>query len=382
MKICDVVLDTVWYDPRVRKQLIRYCANGHDVVAVGLMDSKYDLEKINALPCKVNVVDYKKDFWLSIPIIKNLVRKVRINNCIKNKIIDTNAELIHANDLTALIPAYFAAKKMKAALVYDAHEINTENYSRKRKVVYSALMKFIEQFLVKRVDLMVSVSNAAAEYFRDTYKINKPLVVTNCAMKDDIQCVFQDKVQGFEVLNHGQFYNGRGYDIMVQACKYLNDYPEIALAIRGYGELEAYLREEAKKLENKKQFVFYPPVDTKELITYASKSHVGVAITEPISLNFKFSISNKIFEYAAAGLPVIMSDIPEHRYLNDKYKFGIVLTDNSPKQFADAVIKLYKDRNLYKEFSENAIRMSQDINWEKEFDKLLVLEKKILKEKF
>ena len=113
----------------------------------------------------------------------------------------------------------------------------------------------------------------------------------------------------------------------------------------------------------------------------ASRSHVGVAITEPICLNFELSVSNKLFEYASAGLPVIMSDIPEHRYLNEKYGFGIVLPDNKPETFAQAVIRLYKDKEFYSRCAENARRLSEEVNWENEFGKLISWEKQIVMEK-
>lgn len=381
MKICDVVLDSVWYDPRVRKQLIQYESNGDEIVAVGLMDARYDDKKISQLPGKVNIVDYPRDIWLSIPIINKIIKKVRIFRCVKQAIVNTKAELVHANDLTALIPAYYAAKKLNAVLIYDAHEINAENYSKKRKVFYAFIMRNIEKYLVRRVDLMVSVSHAAADYFATTYRIPTPLVVTNCAMKANMHCNFQEKVTSFEILNHGQYYGGRGYDIMVHTCPYLSNYPDIVFAIRGFGEMEELLREEAAKLEHPEQFIFYDPVDTKDLISYASRSSVGVAITEPVSLNFRFSISNKIFEYAAAGLPVIMSDIPEHRYLNEKYQFGIVLEENTPDCLAEAAIKLYTDTELYKKYKVNALAMSRELNWENEFDKLIQTEKLLIKEK-
>lgn len=351
------------------------------MLAVGLMDEKYNASKIKALPCDVFIADYKKDGLLTIPLIRRLVRKIRIVKCVKKAILASKAELVHANDLTALIPAYFAAKKLKAILIYDAHEINAENYSKKRRVLYSWIMTAIERALVRKVDLMVSVSHAAADYFAATYRIPTPLVVTNCAMKADMQCDFQEKSPGFEVLNHGQYYRGRGYDIVVRACPYLVDYPAIVFALRGYGELEGMLRQEAAKLDNPQQFVFYDPVDTKDLISYASRSSVGVAITEPVSLNFKLSISNKIFEYAAAGLPVIMSDIPEHRYLNEKYDFGIVLEENTPRCLADAAIRLFTDNALYEKLKANALAMSRDLNWENEFERLIQAEIRLVKEK-
>ena len=75
---------------------------------------------------------------------------------------------------------------------------------------------------------------------------------------------------------------------------------------------------------------------------------------------------------------MIMSDIPEHRYLNEKYQFGLIIPDNTPKSLADAVMWLYKDRDLYQKLVENAKRMSQEVNWENEFTKLIDSEKGML----
>ena len=137
-------------------------------------------------------------------------------------------------------------------------------------------------------------------------------MVTNCTRKQIETSVEPTKARRFEVLNHGQFYEGRGYDLMVSAGAVTSN-PNIAYVLRGFGKLEPELRAEAKE-KQLTNIIFAPPVKTPELISAARMSHVGVAITLPIWLNYKLSVSNKIFEYAAAGWPVIMSDIPQHRY--------------------------------------------------------------------
>ena len=131
-------------------------------------------------------------------------------------------------------------------------------------------------------------------------------------------------------------------------------------------------------LDNQEQFRFYPPVNVQDLIPRAAESHVGVAITVPICLNFKLSVSNKLFEYASAGIPVIMSDIPEHRYLNEKYNFGIILEQDTPEALANAAIRLYEDKQLYETLAQNARSMSMQVNWETEFSKLVQAEKEML----
>lgn len=376
MKVCDVVLNSIWYDPRVRKQIIEYKNKGIDIYCVGIKCNRYDEKKIAEIPCSVNIVKIDNKYDGKQSSVFSKVKRERLrNNAICNAIVETKPDIIHANDLNALIPAYQAAKKLGCKLIYDSHEIFIKSYTSARNMPYYIYLEHTEKKLVKKVDQMVCVSHAAADYFVNKYKIPTPLVVTNCSLKGE-QCFDVKKNEGFEVLNHGGFYEGRGYDIMVESIPLLKDYPEIKLAIRGMGRLEKALRDRAAELGG--NFRFYPPVLVSDLIPSASASMVGVAITEAICLNFKLSVSNKLFEYASAGLPVIMSDIPEHRYLNDKYNFGIIIPDNTPKSFTKAVIKLYTDKNLYKTCAENAVKLSQEVNWENEFNKLIETEKSLI----
>ncbi len=374
MKVCDIVLNSIWYDPRVRKQIKEYRAQGVEVCCVGLKCVRYDKEKVAQIPCPVTIVETPEKYEgkQKNPLKKVMRESVRYRD-LRDAIVAYQPDVIHANDLTALIPAYMATKKLKCRLVFDSHEINVENFYNGGQKLYAAILKHIERRLCKKVDKMVCVSHAAAEYFAKEYKIPKPMVITNCSLKSE-QCIQDMKNPGFEILNHGQFYAGRGYDIMVEASRYLKDYPEIKLALRGFGVMEQQLRDRADALKAD-NVIFYPKVLVEELIPYASHSMVGVAMTEAICLNFKLSVSNKLFEYASAGLPVIMSDIPEHRYLNEKYQFGIIIPDNSPKTFAEAAIRLYTNKDFYKKCVEGAIRMTEEVNWETEFSRLIEFER-------
>ena len=377
MKVCDVVLDSVWFDPRVRKQINEYLAQGAELSCIGYKCNRYDAEKVASMPCKTVVLDTDEKYrGVQKSIFKKLQRERLKNKSICDAIVAEKPDVIHANDLNALIPAYKAAKKLKCKLIYDSHEVWVENFFEQNKRLYATYLKMKERYIVKRVDKMVCVSHAAADYFAKTYKIPKPMVVTNCSLKAE-QCISDKKNEGFEVLNHGQFYAGRGYDIMVEAIPLLKSNPEIKLAIRGFGKLEPQLRKRVEELSGD-DFIFYPPVHVKDLISSASSSHVGVAITQGICLNFELSVSNKLFEYASAGLPVIMSDIPEHRYLNDKYQFGIIIKEDTPEAFAEAVLKLYSDKEFYDKCAQNAKRLSDEVNWENEFGMLIKAEQEML----
>lgn len=377
MKVCDVVLNSIWYDPRVRKQIIEYKNQGVEVCCVGLRCNRFDEEQIKKIPVPVNVVsiDAKYD-GKQKGIIRKLIRERKKFQVVKEAIIAFAPDVIHANDLNALIPAYAASRELKCRLVYDSHEINTDNYTGKKSLLLKAYYKSLESRLVHKVDLMISVSHAAADYFAQEYRIQKPMVITNCALASENVALPVEKNEGFEVLNHGVFYDGRGYDLMVEAAPLLKECPEIKLALRGFGKIENQLHKRAEEL-NATNVIFYPKVKVEELIPLAAGSMVGVAITEPVCLNFKLSVSNKLFEYAAAGLPVVMSDIPEHRYLNEKYGIGVIMKENTPAGFAQAVKKLYGDREFYNACVAGARRMSDEVNWENEFSKLIEIERSL-----
>lgn len=367
MKICNIVMDSIWYDPRVRRT-IQSCRNaGLEIYAVGVVDNEYNENRVRELDFPVKLVDADKAYEHKKKNIFTVLKwTIATNKLVTKAIIETGADLIHANDLGALIPAYFARRKMKCRLVYDSHEIYTENIctgNRFKKIFW----KTIENFLIKKADLVLSVSHSAAGQLAEMYKIKDPMVVTNCAFKPDHAKFADKKSDIFEVLIHGRFYEGRGYEAFVRSGR-LIDHEDIQLVVRGYGELEPVLRNIAEGINNIR---FDPPVLVTEMINTAAASHVGVAITEPICLNFIHSVSNKIFEYAAAGLPVIMSDIPEHRYLNDTYQFGIILEDNTPEKIAEAIMRLYSDHQLYNTLRDNAFNMTAVLNWDSEMQSLL-----------
>lgn len=373
MKICDVVLNSIWYDPRVIKQLDEY-KKYFKVYAVGIKCARYDEEKVSKVGCNIRLCDIDKTSANKKNIIKRVLNALKMYYGVYKLIISINPHIIHANDLNALIPSYYAAKKLKCKLIYDTHEIFLENIGIKDKKIIRKVYGFFEKKIIEKCDLVVSVSNAAAEYLSNFYNIRKPLVVTNCISKDRIITDYLKKHNGFEVLCHGQYYAGRGYDLLLNCAKIMKSNKEVKFCVRGFGRMETEMRNyvQNNQLNN---FIFYPPVTVQELIPKASLSMVGVAVTEPINLNFKFSVSNKLFEYAAAGLPVIMSDIPEHRYLNGKYHFGIILKRNTPEEICKAVEKFYTDKDFYNKCAANSIKMSSEINWENEFKKLLMIER-------
>ena len=377
MKISIIVSNPLKKDPRVIKQVKVAIREGHEVQFVGYRDAFYDREFLQGLACRCDIVDFGEEYLGRLnSLTKKLKRRLGYPRQAQKYIQDFSPDVIHANDFDMLIPAYGAAKKCGAAVVYDSHEVYAENIGIAEHTLIKKLIICAERRLVKKVDHMICVSNAAADYFKEKYKITRPSVITNCPMKSNLP-LRQKASDAFEVVYQGLMVAGRGYEEFVQAAKLL---PEgIRLVLRGYGTLEPKLREmiAAEKLEDK--VCFADPVEVSELISAASSSHVGIVVTRPVNLNFRLSISNKVFEYAAAGLPVILSDVPEHRYLNEKYHFGLILDEVSPEGIAKGILYLKEHPEEYKTMAQNALRMFEELNWEQESQKLLQIYEDVCK---
>ena len=216
MRICDVVKNSVWYDPRVKKQIASYLEDGHDLICVGVTDPRYDQKEVDKVPCPVDLVHIDAVYYgAKRTIFTKITRERKTNQGIYKKILQAKPDIIHANDLNALIPAFKASRKLKCPIIYDTHEIFLENPWIANNPVVKFIWGFYEKFMIKKVDLVVAVSHAAAEYLQKKYKIIKPTVVTNCISAKNHITEAVEKAEHKQILNHGQFYGGRGYDIMI-----------------------------------------------------------------------------------------------------------------------------------------------------------------------
>ena len=65
-------------------------------------------------------------------------------------------------------------------------------------------------------------------------------------------------------------------------------------------------------------------VPMKDLLAYTSSATIGCVLTVDNCLNHKYSLPNKFFEYAMAGLPILVNDLPEMRKLVEKYECGVI----------------------------------------------------------
>lgn len=106
---------------------------------------------------------------------------------------------------------------------------------------------------------------------------------------------------------------------------------------------------------------FLDPVPYEELLPTASSADVGLIIRDPAIPNNFVSLPNRIFDYLAAGLPVITPPIPDIARIVKNNNAGIVLKSISSDDWFRAMKKSLK---LPKKARGNALRFTQKNFWE------------------
>lgn len=358
MRIAVIVSSNIVKDPRVMKQSEIVSELTDDYIIIGKKDENATKERLSKINFNYKLINTKA----SNNIIGKAITRLSFGLKLINHLKKFNPDVIHANDFDMLFFAYFVKKKNQN-LIYDAHEIYAKNGMISKVPLLSKIIVMLEKHMMKKVNHFVTVSNAAKEYYQSKgYKL-EPVVITNAPIKREFQKL--EKNKKFEAIYQGIVSEGRGYEEFAESARYT----DAQVTIRGYGPTMGKISDikNKYKLENLK---IEDPVEMDEMIRAASRSHVGIVMTKPISENYEYTVSNKLFEYLHAGIPVILSPVKEHIYLNDKYEIGIIVDQITPEKIADAINLLSSDKKLYESISRNAVSISNLLNWQNEGKKL------------
>ena len=114
IKVCDVVRNSVWYDPRVIKQIDEYVKADFDVYVIGEEDNRYNATEIERIPASVRIVKIKDKYKRFQNKINTVLKEISVCRSLAKEIAACKPDIIHANDLDALLAAYIATRSWKS----------------------------------------------------------------------------------------------------------------------------------------------------------------------------------------------------------------------------------------------------------------------------
>lgn len=249
------------------------------------------------------------------------------------------ADIYHAVDLDTLWTAVNAAKAVGGKVVYESRELYTELMSLSGRPIVRAFWSILEKKLIKKVDAVVTVNQAIAEEMAKRYGINTPEIVMNVAQSvksvEPVDLRKEFNLQSkFVLIFQGILRPGQGIPRAIEAMANL---PEVAIVFIGDGPLRTTIEEKANDLGIDDRVRVAGRITPDRLSYYTSGADAGLILIEPVALNNRLALPQKLFQYIAAETPPIVSDLPMLRQVVQKDKLGLVLKDNSPQNDACAI---------------------------------------------
>ncbi|KQU54790.1 hypothetical protein ASG72_04020 [Bosea sp. Leaf344] len=89
--------------------------------------------------------------------------------------------------------------------------------------------------------------------------------------------------------------------------------------------------------------------------------------------NFIYALPNKVFEYMAAGLPLLVANYPEVSRLVDRFDVGLSFQPDDPRSIAHAINVMVENKALRVRMGANTRQALLELDAESEWERLAAI---------
>ncbi len=266
------------------------------------------------------------------------------------KLLVIRPNIVHTIDLDTLLPCIIYKFIARKRLVYDVHDRFGGYVPPKYITLYNAI-NWIEEFLSKQADVLITVSEKVLRTFR-THPKNCEVImnfsedynIRKSKPKDDI----------LSLVYTGLILKDQGLDLLTSALRDLSD---VRLSLAGrVGDKE--LLDKMLELPNVNYLGLLERAKSLEL---EANSDAMVVLYDLQYRKNQLSSPNKIFEAMMCGVPLITN--MEVDLIRD-IECGIIV-DYNAEQVKEAIIKLRDSPKLRTELGKNGRKaFVEKYNWD------------------
>jgi glycosyltransferase involved in cell wall biosynthesis len=304
----------------------------------------------------------------------------------------------HGHDLNTALPALVAAMKKRVPCVCDFHEWYAENvtfnwttrvyepHPKMKRRIYELL----EYVAIHSASKVVTVCESIAELLEKQYRSRQKIeVIRNIPHLNrgnsvtrwfpmDIRSELGLPRETRVLLYQGGVGPSRNLEPIIRAMAYVKS---AVFVIRGpaIDAFGAGYKKLAEECGCGDRVFWLPPVPASDVVLEARSADIGIwTLLSNVGLNFKLALPNKVFEYLAAGVPLLVADLPEARRIVDRYQVGLAFDPEDPRAIADAINRLADDPDMLAICRANIPLALQDMAADREWQKLVDLYRRFI----
>jgi len=225
-----------------------------------------------------------------------------------------------------------------------------------------SLSEWLERFLYRHADRVIVNSPGFIDHV-EARGAQKVTLIPNGADPDMFNpqstgAAFREKhslTDHFVVLYAGAHGMSNDLAVVLDAAALLKDTDLIRIVLLGSGKEKPRLVSEAQT-RNLDNVLFLPPVPKLEMRDALAAADACLAILKPIEM-YKTTYPNKVFDYMAAGRPVILAIDGVIRQVVEKANAGVFVPPGDPEALAGAIRELAADTKKCRSMGQNGRKM-------------------------
>lgn len=266
-------------------------------------------------------------------------------------------------------------------VIFDCME-DFEGYARERpgipEILRGLLVNFVRftlKLAAKNLDAITVADIGTEDYFKPYAK--QVITIHNFPRLEFFSTDKYTSQPEFDLVYHGSFQRNL-LELILEIDQLLLAKGYIAKWYLFGNILESsWFETEINRRKSSDHFYFGKIIPHDKVASAVKRARIGI-IPLPDLPKYHKNIPQKLFEYMALGLPVIVSDLPPIKPFVNNNDFIIKVNPITASAFADAIEKLLDNAMLYQKIGfEGRKRIEQYYNWEKESLKLLNLVKQL-----
>jgi glycosyltransferase involved in cell wall biosynthesis len=294
------------------------------------------------------------------------------------KAVRTGGDVFHLHD-PELVWAIPILRAMGKTVIYDAHEDLPHEMADKHYIRPSLQPAFVAlAHIILGFTRLSTHIVTATEKIAERYRPARVSVIHNYPrLREEDASVPPPSSRPKRIVYVGGLERVRGADPMVRALSQAGFPSDWTLDFAGEITPESLLGDlqSTPGWARVRNHGVLSPKEARDLIAQA---RVGLVLFQKSRAHVD-ALPTKMFEYMAAGVPVIASDFPLWRSIIESYDCGILVDETSPSQIAAAIAAYDNDSEMLDRHGRNARAAAvAHLNWRHEGEALVDLYDKLL----
>jgi len=279
------------------------------------------------------------------------------------------ADVFCVYTMDALLPAFICAERAGSSVAFDSMEYYADmgdgQTAREKAVTGRILSGFLP-----RCTMVFASSQVLAERLQAEYRVKEVVALYNCPKRTAIPLKVAGSFLRLYWRNAVVALGQRGLGVLLQALTRLPE--DVVLTVRGRLPLDEgeHVFRKIASLGLVHRVTVLPPHAVEDGVIAAQEYDIGVCPESAGPLNHDMTVSNKMFDFLAAGLAVVSSDLAGLRRVIEESAAGLLFAPDDADALAAQIKVLYDDRELLARLSGNASRYHLgSANFESQFER-------------